>query len=561
MTASGSFHSLSPLGDTISPCNDTSVLIYWTYETLRSGRIRWKQVGNTRGPGKGTGPHSSVIQGTSIHLWDAGLLVGKPDTHRFAMKMDMLPGDVLLQIFDFCHLDATETLGDDWWHALVHVCQRWRQLMFALASHFNLQLLCNHKTHVRKKLDFWPNFPIVISDTVLHRPTETEEDNLLTAFKHSDRVCNITLCLHPPLLEKVAMMMLKPFPALTHLQLTWTPFLHHPFILSSGFLGGSASSLQALDLTRIFPSSLPSLLSSTNNLVALHLHFLSMTNHVSSEAIVTGLAAITRLKHLTIEFHKLSSDLSLPTQNSGIQLAQTILPALTQFHFKGSYIYLKSLITQLNTHQLVDLSIEITQYMDHPLTIQVPEVFQFISHVEGLKLAQFRHAHSEFHDDHAFIHFNNAQTGQHIHLTLKLCRACLEHQVQLMGALFSQAAPIISTVHHFSISLLHKWAISSSYEDHAALLGLLQPFLTVEALHVEGQFTDFFPPMLNGLSDELVAVVLPALSLLNLEGKPLRFMKQLPFITKRQLIGCPLTIVNKKEDLAKAFDKVEDGYL
>ncbi len=75
---------------------------------------------------------------------------------------------------------------------------------------------------------------------------------------------------------------------------------------------------------------------------------------------------------------------------------------------------------------------------------------------------------------------------------------------------------------------------------------LLCSFDAVETLHVGGQLTDRFPPILNNLSDELVAKVLPALRLLNIEGKPLVLVKQLlvPFIERRQFIGLPpLTIV------------------
>jgi hypothetical protein len=57
----------------------------------------------------------------------------------------------------------TATLRPVWkWHTLVHVCQRWRQIVFASPRRLNLQILCTHGTPVRKNLGIWPAFPIAI---------------------------------------------------------------------------------------------------------------------------------------------------------------------------------------------------------------------------------------------------------------------------------------------------------------------------------------------------------------------------------------------------------------
>jgi len=115
-----------------------------------------------------------------------------------------------------------------------------------------------------------------------------------------------------------------------------------------------------------------------------------------------------------------------------------------------------------------------------------------------------------------------------------------------MGAFLSQASAIIPNVRHLSITPRHQEITWDVYWKHTGLLMLLCSFDAVETLHVGGQLTDRFPPILNNLSDELVAKVLPALRLLNIEGKPLVLVKQLlvPFIERRQFIGLPpLTIV------------------
>src|SRR6266404_825051 len=347
----------------------------------------------------------------------------------------MLPGDILLEVFDFCRLEASEIQDKNfynWWHKLVHVCQRWRQLIFTSPYHLNLQLLCTDKTPARKKLDCWPQIPITIDVNNLTNLSPAQEDNLFTALEHSDRVCSITLSLTKPHLEKAVKMMLKPFPVLTHLQLLTSP---NPLILPSGFLGGPALGLQELDLRRISPPALPSILSSTSNLVHLHLHDLPITADVLPKVMAMGLAAAAKLKSLTIQvvgnYHTRQP---LPAQKFK---ARTTLPALTHFQFQGSYKYLGNLVARLDTPHLFDLTIQTTSNLEGGVS-RFHQLFQFIDCAEDLKLAQFRRARAQFNDDQSFIHFDNAQTGKHTHLALGEVPGMAEFEVSQrpLGPLF-----------------------------------------------------------------------------------------------------------------------------
>jgi hypothetical protein len=85
------------------------------------------------------------------------------------IRIDVLPDDVLLDIFDF-HL--TKDLGDGenegkWaaeeWQLLVHVCRRWRNLVFGSPRRLNLQLYCTPETLARDRLDVWPALPLIIA--------------------------------------------------------------------------------------------------------------------------------------------------------------------------------------------------------------------------------------------------------------------------------------------------------------------------------------------------------------------------------------------------------------
>ena len=83
----------------------------------------------------------------------------------------MLSDNVLLEIFDFCQKNHQSGRGFEafpvpeavWdWHILVHVCPRWRQVVFASPLRLNLQILCTFRTPVRRSLDIWPTFPLHI---------------------------------------------------------------------------------------------------------------------------------------------------------------------------------------------------------------------------------------------------------------------------------------------------------------------------------------------------------------------------------------------------------------
>ena len=51
------------------------------------------------------------------------------------VAMDVLPSDVLLHIFDWYMVQASQVES---WHTLVHVCRQWQSLVFGLPCCLNL---------------------------------------------------------------------------------------------------------------------------------------------------------------------------------------------------------------------------------------------------------------------------------------------------------------------------------------------------------------------------------------------------------------------------------------
>ncbi|KAH9974247.1 hypothetical protein BGW80DRAFT_172935 [Lactifluus volemus] len=70
------------------------------------------------------------------------------------IKISELPDDVLLDIFKECLQLSEDHLSRPMaWHQLVHVCHRWRYIVFTSPLRLDLHLLCQTNTPVKEALD------------------------------------------------------------------------------------------------------------------------------------------------------------------------------------------------------------------------------------------------------------------------------------------------------------------------------------------------------------------------------------------------------------------------
>ncbi|KAN0131025.1 hypothetical protein V8E53_011158 [Lactarius tabidus] len=189
---------------------------------------------------------------------------------NYATMVDMLPDELLLHILDQIRLSEKFRHIPVWkWHVLVHVCRRWRRIVFASPLRLDLQLLCTYGTPVRKYLACWPALPIVVDyNTIFGQVTPDDEENIITALEHCTRIRQINIKVSSSLWSKMATVMQHPFPALTSL---WISALNEnvPLLLPIGFLGGSAPGLREIWFQPT--PTLPTVLSYTSDLVKLYL--------------------------------------------------------------------------------------------------------------------------------------------------------------------------------------------------------------------------------------------------------------------------------------------------
>ena len=219
------------------------------------------------------------------------------------MPIDVLSDNVLLDIFDFC---ANEDIGltkkgIEAWQTLVHVCRRWRSVVFGSTHRLDLRLFFTAKTPARDTLDVWPALPLLIQCRGNYT-TETV-DNIIAVLECSDRVSQIDMIIPGSYLENVLPIMLQgPFPELTHFSLE-LPLRDGTMTtaLPSSFLGGSAPRLRTFVLDYIPFPGLPKLLSFATHLVSLHCN-IPYSGYISPKSMATCLSVLTRLEYLSLRF-------------------------------------------------------------------------------------------------------------------------------------------------------------------------------------------------------------------------------------------------------------------
>jgi len=267
--------------------------------------------------------------------------------------IDVLPGNVLLGTFEsYLSKDDADEFDHghnyDGWQTLVHVCHRWRCIVFASPRRLGLKLYCSPRRLVDSKmLDVWPALPIVI----FAGGVESKEDvtNVIAALRHHSRVCKIyshNWRFQDPLLKEFAAVD-EPFLALTSLELS-SPRQQNVPVVPDSFLGGCAPDLRSLLLDGISYPSIGKLLSSTTNLVQLSLLHIPRSGYIPPEMIVPCLSMLPRLRSLELGFQYPRSRAHRASRRPP-PLTRVVFPNLTSLFFRGDSEYLEDILSQIET--------------------------------------------------------------------------------------------------------------------------------------------------------------------------------------------------------------------
>jgi hypothetical protein len=443
----------------------------------------------------------------------------------------MLPDVVLLEIFDL-HANVFEARIEEW-HTLVHVCRKWRDIVFGSPRRLNLRLYCGPKTPVREMLNVWPCLPIVIG---AYGSEIRDEDNIIAALEHNERIHELDLFCFPNLpLEVVLETMQQPFPALTSLRLQLELLDDETApVIPDSFLGEYAPHLQEIFLVCVPFPGLPKLLLSATRLVTLTLQRIPHSGYISPEAMVACLSSLTSLERLIIEFQ---SPRSRPDRRPPPP-TRTLLPALTRFDFEGVSEYLEEFVARIDVPLLINLYI----VFFHQLIFDTPQLVQFIGRTPKF----------ETNDRESFVVFSSRYFWVTFPLifdgTLAMGIRCgqTDWQLSSLAQACNSSFPLIPTVEHLYIE--DDAFFRSDWQDdieNSQWLEVLHPFATVKNLYISRRFTPRIAPVLKELVGETVTEVLPALRTLFLEepspsGPVHEAIEQ--FIAARQLASRPIAV-------------------
>ncbi|KAH9992503.1 hypothetical protein BJV74DRAFT_950974 [Russula compacta] len=424
------------------------------------------------------------------------------------VSINVLPDDALWEIFHFYRGKHT-SLQRWWWKTLVHVCQRWRQIIFASPQGLNLQIICNCRTPTRTSLDTWPPFPIAITCSPWDGDVMDEEpqDNIVAALEHRDRIISIFIQDQKSRsLKKITIMMQEPFPALTDFHLKSNDIHLPPLDLSEAFLGGSAPQLRSFTLWGVAFPAFPKLASSANHLSYLRLWDIPMIGYISPEAVGTCLALLPSLKSLYIGFQ---SSRSHPDQIDLPPQTRAILPVLTRFGCQANSGYIEDLVARIDAPLLTQL--EIKFFVNFEFAFNIPQLHKLIARAERLGL--LNRAEVKFRYSMVVIVLG-LESPTRVELEIRCSGP--SRQVFSMARVCEQLSSLICHVEHLDVNK-HATQTGWGSVHPVQWIELLEPFISVQSLSVFGELSPLVAHALQELSARRTTEVLPALRRLFLE--------------------------------------------
>ncbi|KAI0288670.1 hypothetical protein BC826DRAFT_1107525 [Russula brevipes] len=287
----------------------------------------------------------------------------------YSLTIDGLHDELLLEIFDYYRLNQGEDYWQCWkkkfrWFRLIHVCRRWRGVVFASCSRLDATLLVTNYNPGHIKTIFSPRLsplPIVIDYLAPFNQNSKDLSRVLAALKRCDRIRGIKFHGRNRDFNKFLKETRRPFLSLESLDLRKTA--SDDISLPATFLGGSVPHLRRLSLHGISAAlSLPSFLStSATTLIDLDLGFGTIYHSSEATSLLACLQGLLRLCRLELKIST-DDDFTYPTATESI----VPLPDLTRFRFEGCGAFLNAFAARFTAPSLQDVHIELYDFARFP---------------------------------------------------------------------------------------------------------------------------------------------------------------------------------------------------
>ncbi|KAH8994824.1 hypothetical protein EDB92DRAFT_228176 [Lactarius akahatsu] len=385
------------------------------------------------------------------------------------VTIENLSDEVLLNIFRY-YLHASPRF----WLRLVHMCSKWRRIVFASQRALRLRLFFTYGTPAPrlKAVEHWPALPIVVhygGSLALDPPAPEDEDNIMATLKQSDRVGSINLTITSSILEKLSAIE-RPFSQLEDLVLLSGDGVQRT--LPSAFRW--APRLRRLHSTRVaFPSFLH-LLHSSKNLVDLRLHEVINPRHCSPEALTNALSGTPQLRtlslHLLTTTNYISLDLAPPPPPGG----RIVLPVLARLNFRGVAKYLECIVATIDAPRLVDIKVTLS----NAFVFNASKLSNFIDRIE----IQKSNLRADIISSASAISMTITQPGAPTRLELRVSCDPFARQLFYMADICNDLSAFLLSVEYLRISATQP----PRSLDWGEWARLIYPFRGAKWVHVAG---------------------------------------------------------------------------
>ena len=479
-----------------------------------------------------------------------------PGNRSSRTLIHQLDDDSLLIIFSFCRLLILEESAADynqlldggewnhewWWHRLIQVCRRWRYLVLEAAFHLQVSLVCATGTPVAEMLAHSPPVPLIVDhiDNGYGDLTPEDEEGIMLALQHHDRVRRIRIRKSVTILDKLIVALESKFPILEFLSIdhhqSYRPSI--PYITNLTF----PETFRAPHLCQLvlenFATSIESpSLTTMANLVTLWLTSIPSSGYFPPNVLLQRLSLMPRLETLGISFNFYDPRRDVKRQLLHKQIMTPVtLSNLHWLYYGGPSAYSEALLPWVTTPLLERFQTHFYNQMIY----SIPCLRQFMSTTRNVVL---KIATVTFYENCLMLMAYPHEEARPYTWSFEFGGKHLDWQVVSAAQIFHQLKTVFSAVEHLSLRY-GRHNISSEWNrraDRTYWRKLLGSFGTAKTVRVEYGLVEHISLALEPEEGESSTELLPELQKLSysVRGASRAFAL---FIDARKKAGRPLTV-------------------
>src|SRR6266478_2538322 len=388
-----------------------------------------------------------------------------------------------------------------------------------------------------------PSLPLIIDHLDQHDDiTAEDEEGIIYALQHRDRVRRIRLVKPIPILEKLIITLDGEYPILEHLLIehqrnqrpvTWR---NRNLNLPETFRAPHLRHLILMNF--VIPIGSP-LLVTMGNLATLSLALIPPSAYFHPNALLQRLSLMPQLETFGITFnsHFPSGDIKRQLLRTPITIPHVMLPNLRWLAFQGASAYLEALLPRVTIPLLERLQV----FFFNQLSYSIPHLQQLLSSTGSLRfntvklwfldgdLGMLGYSHKEA----RLFNFEMMLGGRH-----------LDWQVACTAQVFHTLKTKFSVVEHLTLEY-SRYYISSEWNneaDRTQWREFLGSFGKVKTLRIDKALVEQLSRSLQPDEGESPAELLPELQELSCSLFESSLDPFTPFVNARQKAGRPVTV-------------------